>query len=350
VSAAEVEGVRTPARIRSRAYGRVRRLLARPELGAVAGAAAVWVFFAIVAGNSGFLTMDGTANYLNTAAELGILAVAVSLLMIAGEFDLSIGSTIGASSMTIAVLSAHYHWSVWPALGAGAVVAVGIGVLNGVVVVRTGLPSFIVTLGTLFVVRGCTIGIAKAITGQTNIGGVDASSGYGSAHAVFASATSSGFSISIAWWMGCALVATVVLLRSRFGNWIFGTGGSDTAARNLGVPVARVKISLFVCTALAAWLVAALEVVQFTGADVLRGEQREFDAIIAAVIGGTLLTGGYGSAIGSVFGALIFGMAEQGIVFAGAPADWYQAFLGGMLIAAVLVNNFIRRKASEAPR
>lgn len=327
----------------------MRRLLGRPELGAVAGAIAVWVFFAIVAGDSGFLTKDGTANYLDTAAMLGILAVAVSLLMISGEFDLSIGSVVGATSMTTALLTVEFGWGIWPALTVSLLVALGIGFVNGMLVIRTGLPSFIVTLGTLFVVRGMTIGVAKGVTGFTQVGGIDMSPGFGSAHWVFGGEIG-GFSISVGWWLAFALVATLVLLRTRFGNWIFGTGGSASAARNLGVPVARVKMTLFMTTAFAAWLVGTLEVVQFSSADVLRGRLREFDAIIAAVIGGTLLTGGYGSAIGAVFGALIFGMAQQGIVFAGAPADWYQAFLGGMLIVAVLVNNLIRRKAAEAPR
>jgi simple sugar transport system permease protein len=334
---------------RMHSSGALRRLLNRPELGAVAGAITVFVFFAAMAGDSGFLTKAGTSTYLTVAAYLGILAVAVSLLMIAGEFDLSIGSMVGACSMTTAMLSSHYHWGVWPALAASLALALGLGFVNGLVVVRSGLPSFIVTLATLFILRGATIGISKAISGSTQVSGVDAAGGYGSAHTLFAG-TIDGFSVSILWWVGAALLATWVLLRTRMGNWIFGTGGSAVAARNLGVPVARTKIVLFMSTAAAAWLVSTLEVVQFTGADVLRGQNREFEAIIAVVIGGTLLTGGYGSAIGAVFGALIFGMAQQGIVFAGAPADWYQAFLGAMLLAAVLVNSYIRRKAAETPR
>jgi len=103
-------------------------------------------------------------------------------------------------------------------------------------------------------------------------------------------------------------------------------------------------------TAAAAWLVAVIQAVNFTGADVLRGELREFYAIIAVVIGGTLLTGGYGSVIGAAFGALIFGMVRQGIVFTGVDADWFQVFLGGMLLVAVLANNFIRQKAAETRR
>jgi simple sugar transport system permease protein len=329
--------------------GLLRRLLNRPELGAVAGAIAVFVFFALVAGDNGFLTKEGTSTFLTVAASLGILSVAVSLLMIAGEFDLSIGSMVGACSMTTAVLSTEYGWGIWPSLGASLLLALGLGFVNGMLVVRTGLPSFIVTLATLFILRGVTIGLSKAITGSTQVSGVDSAPGYSSAESFFAS-TLDGFSIGVVWWLAAAALATWVLLRTRMGNWIFGTGGSTVAARNLGVPVARTKIVLFMATAAAAWLVSTLEVVQFTGADVLRGENREFEAIIAVVIGGTLLSGGYGSAVGAVFGALIFGMAQQGIVFAGAPADWYQAFLGAMLLAAVLVNSYVRRKAAETPR
>ncbi len=154
--------------------------------------------------------------------------------------------------------------------------------------------------------------------------------------------------MSIVWWLVLATLATWVLLRTRYGNWVFGAGGAPDAARSMGVPVKRVKISLFMATAAAACLVAILQAVQFTGADTLRGELQEFRAIIAVVIGGTLLTGGYGSAIGAVFGALIFGMVRQGIVMTGVDADWFQVFLGAMLVIAVVFNNYVRKKASEA--
>ena len=145
-------------------------------------------------------------------------------------------------------------------------------------------------------------------------------------------------------------MATWVLLRTSFGNWIFGVGGNVQAARNVGVPVGLVKVALFVGTAAAAWLVAMIQILAIRSADVLRGEQREFFAIIAVVIGGTLLTGGYGSAIGAVFGALIYGMVTQGIVFAGIDADWNYVVLGAMLMIAVLVNRVIRQRATEARR
>jgi simple sugar transport system permease protein len=140
-----------------------------------------------------------------------------------------------------------------------------------------------------------------------------------------------------------------MLVRTPWGNWIFGTGGNADAARRSGVPVDRVRISLFVTTAMAACLVATTQAVRFTGADALRGEQQEFRAIIAVVIGGTLLTGGYGSVVGAVLGAFIFGMVQQGIVITGVDADWFQVFLGAMLVVAVLVNNAIRRAMAGAP-
>ncbi len=355
--AAEATGKIT-ADERVRRQGRLRKLLRRPELGAVGGAILVWIIFALAAG-SRFVSLRGSANFLEVAAELGILAVAVSLLMIAGEFDLSIGSIIGGCGMIIAILTVQFGWNIWAAIGVSLVAALVIGAINGLLVIRTKLPSFIITLGTLFIIRGLTIALTRLLTGRTQVGGLKDVIGYDSAASVFASALSiidpaserglsANFAVSILWWLVIAALATYLLLRTRPGNWIFGIGGDESAARNVGVPVNRVKIMLFMTTAAAAWLVATIQVVSVGSADTLRGEQREFYAIIAVVIGGTLLTGGYGSAIGAVFGALIFGMVQQGIVFTGIDSDWFLVFMGGMLIVAVLVNNYIRRLASEA--
>ena len=326
----------------------VRRILARPELGALGGAIVVWTFFAVVAGDQGFLTLRGTATYLEVAAELGILAAAVALLMIGGEFDLSVGSVIGASGMLLTILSVQWGWNLWLALLVVMVFAVTAGLFNGLLVVRTGLPSFIVTLATLFIFRGATIALTRLVTGRTQLGGLQDVGGYESAHIVFASELPFGSAelpVSIVWWVLLTALATWILLRTPFGNWIFGTGGDAKSASSVGVPVPRVKIILFVGTALAAALVGVIQAVTFSGADVLRGELREFFAIIVVVIGGTLLTGGYGSAIGAAIGALIFGMVRQGIVFAGVDADWFQVFLGAMLLTAVLVNHWVRRRA-----
>lgn len=336
---------------RLRGTSMLRQVLMRPEVGAIVGAAVLWIYFAIVAGDRGFLSGRGTASYLEVSAQLGILAIAVSLLMIAGEFDLSIGSIIGAAGMIIAILAVEYGWNIWLAIGVSLVASIVIGLVNGILVRWSGLPSFIITLATLFIIRGLTIALTRMKTGRTQLGGLTDVDGYPSAQTVFDSTIDiggTGFPISIAWWLVLTALATWVLLRTPFGNWIFGAGGNEQAARNVGVPVNRVKISLFVMTAVAAWLVAVIQVISSTGADVLRGQQQEFFAIIAVVIGGTLLTGGYGSAIGAAIGALIFGMVRQGIVFAGVDADWFQVFLGGMVLIAVLINRYVRARATEA--
>jgi simple sugar transport system permease protein len=155
-----------------------------------------------------------------------------------------------------------------------------------------------------------------------------------------------GVPVGVLWFLAIAALATYVLLRTRFGNWIFAAGGDPNAARNSGVPVNMVKTTLFVLTACAATLVAILTVLDAGSTDARRGFQKEFEAIIAAVIGGCLLTGGYGSAIGAFFGAIIFGMVSIGLTYTSFDSDWFQVFLGGMLLLAVLFNNFIRRKAT----
>jgi simple sugar transport system permease protein len=322
---------------------RLAGLLRRPELGAVAGAIGVYVFFVAVAGEP-FYSSAGTGNWLSQAAELGIVAVPVAMLMIAGEFDLSVGSMLGAATMIIAVTNGVYGWPIELGIAAAFGVAIVVGLINGYVVVRTGLPSFIVTLAQLFILRGVTIGLTSVLTGATNVA---LQNGRGAVHDVLASQSGS-FSIEILWWLAIIAVATWVLIDTRFGNWTYGTGGDSLAARNVGVPVDRVRIVLFVCSACAATLVAVMQVLSVGSGDVLRGTGLEFQAIIAAVIGGCLLTGGYGSAIGAAFGALTFGMASLGINFAGWNTDWFQAFLGTMLLLAVLANTAIRKKALGA--
>lgn len=330
---------------------KLRNALLRPEVGAIVGAVALWIYFSIVAGDRGFLTVRGTMSYLEVSAQLGILAIAVSLLMIGGEFDLSIGSVIGASGMIIAILSMEYGWNIWLAILAALLVSMVVGFINGIIVRWSRLPSFIITLASLFIIRGLTIALTRIITNRTQVGGLQNATAYDSARSLFGT----GFSlfgvnvpVSILWWLGLTVIATWVLMRTPFGNWVFGVGGNEQAARNVGVPVNRVKISLFILTAMSAWLVSVIQVLGTTGADVLRGTQQEFNAIIAVVIGGTLLTGGYGSAIGAAIGALIFGMVRQGIVYAGVDADWFQVFLGGMVLMAVLINQYVRKRATES--
>ncbi|MBW7920993.1 MAG: ABC transporter permease [Rubellimicrobium sp.] len=347
------------------------RLLRRPELGAVTGTVLVFAFFAITAGNSGIFSLMGVANFLQVSAQLGILAAPVALLMIGGEFDLSVGSMVGFASVTIGLGVTEFGLPIWLALGIAFAFAIIIGTINGILVVRTGLPSFIVTLAGMFILRGLTLAITRTITGRTQIPYI--TEGHENSFIVqlfggkFGTslfqylgdigwiavrpdgrALVNGLSMSIAWWIVVTAICAWILARTRFGNWIFAAGGDADAARNMGVPVARVKILLFVGTMLGATIFAAAQVLEAGSADTLRGFLKEFQAIIAAVIGGSLLTGGYGSAIGAAFGALIFGTVEMGIFYTGIDSDWFQVFLGGMLLIAVLVNNLVRRKATEA--
>jgi len=324
-----------------------RKLLVRPELGACFATILVFIAFAIVAGKQGFLSGQGTINYLEVAAQLGILASAVALLMIAGEFDLSVGSMIGAAGMLMAVLTIQFGWPLWLAIIAAILFALVVGYVNGYLVVKTRLPSFIITLASLYVLRGLTVGVTLLLTKFTRVSGLRARTegdwlaGLLTGHPV-------GIPISIWWWVVLTFALGWVLFRTDFGNWIFAAGGDANAARNVGVPVARVKISLFMLTAASAALLAALQVLNTGSADVLRGEQKELEAVAAAVIGGNLLTGGYGSVLGAAVGALILGMVQQGIFYTGISTDWFKAVLGAMLLGAVFINNYLRQQALRA--
>jgi simple sugar transport system permease protein len=331
------------------------RLLTRPEFGAIVAAIVVWIFFAIVANDNNFVSWGTTAAILNRAAPLGLLAIAVSLLMIGGEFDLSVGSLLGWSGMVIMLLvtpsaAGGFGWSLWPAVVLTLIIALISGFLNGLLVVTTKLPSFIITLGSLFIFRGLAVAIPRIQTNRTQLGSMDEVAGFELADTLFGTQFEifgARFGIAILWWVGLTIVAAFVLLRTQFGNWIYGAGGDANAARNTGVPVTRVKVMLFMTTATFAFLVAFIQAVQFNGSDSLRGTLQEFNAIIAVVVGGTLLTGGYGSVVGAMFGALIFAMVQQGIIITGVDGDWFRVFVGGVLVLAVIFNNFIRTQAAR---
>jgi simple sugar transport system permease protein len=272
----------------------------------------------------------------------------------------------------IAIPAVEYGWPLWLCILLAFAVACLVGFVNGMIVVRTGLPSFIVTLAGLFILRGLTIGSTRLITGRTQVPGLRpliqedwlayylfarratqgpyqwmASAGWIAARAD-GSPLVPGIPMSVVWWLVLTVAATFVLLRTRLGNWIFASGGDKTAARNVGVPVNKVKIGLFMLTACAATLFACVQVLAAGSADTQRGLLKEFEAIIASVIGGTLLTGGYGSPVGAALGALIFGTVQMGIFYTGVDTDWFMVFLGVMMLLAVLFNNYIRRKMTES--
>ncbi|MGF6636551.1 ABC transporter permease [Paraburkholderia sp. MM6662-R1] len=343
-----------------------RHLLGRPEFAALAGTVMVFIVFGVAAGNSGMFNLDGVMNWAQVAAYLGLISVGACLLMIAGEFDLSIGSMIGFAGMMVALPTMYFHWPIWLAILFAFVGSMLLGALNGYLVIRTRLPSFIVTLAFLFILRGLTLALSVMFADRTIISGVgDVARQDWFAHTFFQGVAFKGLFVWLGhlglvklldngtplvpgipkvllWWLVLAVVCAFTLAKTRFGNWIFAVGGDANAAKNVGVPVRRVKISLFVLTAFCSALYAVLQVCDIGSAAADRGLQAEFEAIIAAVIGGTLLTGGYGSVIGACFGALIFGVVQIGITYTNVDSDWFRVFLGVMLLFAVLFNHYVR--------
>jgi simple sugar transport system permease protein len=324
------------------------KLLRRPELGALLGAIVVGVFFALTADPFG--TLGGAANWTDVAATYGIPAVAVALLMIGGEFDLSAGVMTGTAGLFMGIMATELDLNIWVAILLTFAFAGTIGFINGFMVMRTKLPSFIVTLATFFILQGVNLGVTKEITGTVRVAGLSEAPGFESAKDIFGGTfwAPHDFRVSVLWWIAITAIASWLLLRTRVGNWIFGVGGDAVAARNVGVPVPRVKIALFMTTALCSALVGIIIALRLGSMQAGQGIGDEFTYIIAAVVGGCLLTGGFGSAVGASLGALIIGMAFIGIQFSGWNTDWRFLFLGVILLAAVLVNNFVRRSAEGA--
>ena len=333
------------------------RALARPSLPALVGLAAVLAVFVPLA--PGLLTSGGLASALDTTALVGIGGVAVGLLLIAGHFDLSIGVVAVASALTTALLAGPAGWGIWPALLASFAGALVIGLVNGLLVVNTGLPSFLVTLATFLVLQGTARAGGQSMSGYSRVSGLAESDGWTSAAAVFGSTLQIGdgrFRVSLPWFLAVTALATWVLWRTAFGNAVFASGGARRAARQLGVPVARTTVILFCCTATAGWLIGILGLVRLGGAQVSgvqigsAGLTSAVDFIVVAVIGGCLLTGGYGSAIGAAIGALVYAVTEHGIVQAGWDPLWFEALLGVLLLLALLTNGVVRRRLKAAPR
>lgn len=309
-----------------------------PEFAAIVGTVVVFIGFAFTAAR--FLSLDSLANILTVAAELGIVSAGITFLMISGEFDLSVGSTLGVSAMIFALLS-KAGWPLFIGLITAILVAAAIGVLNGVITVRLGIPSFITTLGSMMFWRG----ILLALTGGFPITHFP----QGPAHALFAlnGKLFGQFRTSAVWFLGISLVLHVVLTRTKYGNAVYATGGSREAARALGIATNRVKCINFIISATLAGLAGCVQFARFLSVDPMRGFGLELEAIAASVIGGTLLTGGSGNLVGTIFGVLLIGMVRSGLVQAGAPAYWYQAFVGLIVVMAVILNTSLRRWASQ---
>jgi simple sugar transport system permease protein len=320
--------------------------MGRPEVGALIGAVAVAVLFFAVAPAFRHAANIGTILY--GSSTIGIMAVAVALLMIGGEFDLSAGVAATTSGLAAAHTAWYFGLNVWAGVFLALLLSLAIGAFNGWLLHLTGLPSFLVTLGTFFVLQGVNLAVTRIVAGGVSSNSLNDMDGFNSAKAVFASSFSLGpvdVSITVIYWAILTVGASVLLLRTRYGNWIFSAGGDPAAARAVGVPVVVTKIALFMGIGFCAWLLGMHLLFNYNNVQSGQGVGNEFIYIIAAVIGGCLLTGGYGSVVGATVGALIFGMTQLGISYAGWDPDWFKTFLGIMLIAATLVNLYVKRKA-----
>ena len=330
--------------------GALTRLLLRPDIGAFLGAVGVFLAFGYFASGVNWLGDPGiAAGWTDQAAQYGIVAVPVALLMIGGEFDLSAGVMIGSSGLLLGYLATHAHMNIWPAMAIVLLFGLAIGFVNGITVVKTKLPSFIVTLATFFVLQGVNAAGTLKLTGLTAIENIDSAHGFASARRIFASdLTHYAFKVKVLWWIGLTVIGAWLLAKSRFGNWVYSAGGEPTAARNVGVPVARTKITLFMLTSGVAALMGIIEALELRSMQAKEGIGLEFIFIICAVVGGCLLTGGYGSVIGTLFGAAMLGMVQLGIIDAQWDSNWTYTFQGAILFAAVMLNLFVRNRAQKA--
>lgn len=322
-------------------------LLRRPEAGAFLGLVAVLAFFGIFGGLT-FLQPAGMASWMNVAANLGVIAIPVGLLMIAGELDISVGAMVPFGAMTVAVVSGHYGMPIGLGIAVTLVFGLGVGLINGYMVVRTAVPSLIVTLGSLFAVQGVVLGLTVLITKSTSV----ALKVEGPAKAIFGDFVWGGqVQAMVLWWLGVTAAYIYFVHFSRFGNWIFAMGGDKVSARNAGIPTERMTIVLFVLSSTSAAFVGMCQAILYNSAQVAGGQSFIFNAIISVVVGGVLLTGGFGSIIGIFFGTITFAIVNQGIYYTNFDRNWSSLIIGVLLLVAVLMNNTFRKMAlSYAPK
>lgn len=323
-----------------------KRILKRPEAGALGGAILVFAFFFFIA--PPFRQVPAFTTVLYQAATIGIPAVAVAMLMIGGEFDLSAGVAVTSSSLAASIFATQVAGNLWLGVAFSLVFSLALGALNGWLLIRTKLHSFLVTLGTFLMLQGLNIAITKLITGNVATKDISGMPGFNTLQTIFAANFQLGnvqVSIAIIYWLIFVALGTWVLLRTKVGNWIFAVGGQGDSARAVGVPVTKVKIGLFMLVGFGCWFLAMHLLFAYNTVQSGAGIGNELLYIAAAVVGGCLLTGGYGSAVGSALGAFIFGMTTEGVIYADWDPDWFQFFVGAMLLLATVVNTWIRARA-----
>jgi len=322
----------------------ISTLLRRPAAASILSLFGVLVFY-VVFGGVEFGKLMGAASWVNYAARIGIVALPVALLMISGEIDISIGAMIPAGAMTTAIISGYYELPiVFGILGALAI-GVLVGLFNGFLAVRTTVPTLIITLGTLVAMQGIVLAGSKLLTGAASV----PLTAPGWAKTVFGDLLFGGnHQVVILWWILFSVVFWFIMHQTKYGNWIFAIGGDKVSARNAGIPVDRITILLFVGTATAASFVGMSHAILFNSAQVSGGMNDIFNIIVSVVVGGVLLTGGFGSIPGVFVGTLTFAIVNKGIDFTEIDRNWSNLIIGVMLLVAVAMNETFRKKALSA--
>jgi len=312
-----------------------RRIIFK-EFGALIGFSIVFLFFACFIPRS-FLSVENVGSMVTMAAQLGIMAVGISFLMISGEFDLSVGSVYAFSPMILAMLVAQ---GLPPAIAflIALLFAAGVGFSNGLITLKMGIPSFITTMGMMMLIRG----IILAITGGFPIT-YKSQSTMDLIPLLNLRFGQTNFRASAIWFILLVIIFAFIMDRTRYGNWVLATGGDQGTAGALGVNWRKTKwINFILCSVLAGFS-GIVNMGRFLTIEADLGEGMELEAIASAVIGGNLLSGGYGSIIGTLIGTSLIGMVRSGLVLAGAPVFWYRAFIGIILIIAVVINLRVQR-------
>ena len=319
-------------------------ILRYPAAAAILSLIGVLIFYVVIGGVD-LGRLFGAASWLNYAARIGIVALPVGLLMISGEIDISIGAMIPAGAMTTAIISGHYELPMILGILGALAVGVIVGTVNGVLAVRTSVPTLIITLATLVAMQGVVLAGSKILTGSASVP-LDAPDW---ARTVFGQLMFGGsHQVVILWWVGLAAVFWFVLHQSRYGNWIFAMGGDKVSARNAGIPVDRMTILLFIGTATAASFVGMCHAILFNSAQVSGGMNDIFNIIVSVVVGGVLLTGGFGSVTGVFVGTITFAIVTRGIDFTAIDRNWSNLIIGLMLLVAVAMNESFRKLALSA--
>jgi simple sugar transport system permease protein len=317
----------------------VPRLIARPEFGPfVLLIVEMFAFWAI---NHDFLSPQNISNTLAFTVELGLIALGMTLLMTAGEFDLSVGSMFGFSAVLMWTLFNSGLTSLTVGFLAALVTAALIGLVNGWFVTRLKIPSFLVTLGMLLVLRGTALFVTDGFPQRTWSAG-----GSWLADLLVGNFFVLGFRVygSLFWFIGAALALGYVLTQTKIGNWIQATGGNPGAARARGVNVDRTKIGLFMLSAVLSALAGVISSIRTSAANPNSGTGYELEVIAMVVIGGTALTGGRGTIIGTVLGILILRVMRNGIVLIGVPGLAYNIFIGAIILGMMALHSWLERR------